>query len=132
MSGKHTPGPWSAFIGSNTIAVCIGSMPNGKRPCIVDWAGFDSCDLPREQQVANARLIASAPALLDALLAQDLYVTMSKESGLPLPEDPRYTAFIGEPYPGQWATIRWQRFGEKVADLRAAALAATNPASDES
>lgn len=61
---KHTPGPWSAYIGGGVISVCIGAIPNGKRPCIVEWPGFDSCDLPLAQQKANARLIAAAPDLL--------------------------------------------------------------------
>lgn len=65
---KHTPGPWSVYDGlGKTLAVCIGEEPNGKRPCIVDWPGFDSCDLPFSQQRANAHLIAAAPDMLAAL-----------------------------------------------------------------
>lgn len=62
---KHTPGPWSVYDSfGKTLAVCIGKDANGKRPCIVDWPGFDSCDLPFRQQRANAHLIAAAPDLL--------------------------------------------------------------------
>jgi hypothetical protein len=49
-----------------TVAVDIGPHPTGNRPNIVDWTGFDGCDLPLDQQIANARLIAAAPDLLDA------------------------------------------------------------------
>ena len=69
MSSKHTPGPWSAYVdrSTKTIAVDIGPDPHGGRPCIVDWTGFDGCDLPLNQRIANARLIAAAPDLLEAL-----------------------------------------------------------------
>ena len=62
-----TPGPWSAFVVEETmtVAVDIGPHPSGKRPNVVDWGGFDTCGLPLDQQVANARLIAAAPDLLD-------------------------------------------------------------------
>ena len=68
---KHTPGPWSAFISrrSKTVSVDIGPVPHGRRPNVVNWMGFDSCDLPLNQQIANARLIAAAPELLSALVA---------------------------------------------------------------
>ncbi len=69
---QHTPGPWTAFIAQNTVAVCIGNKTDGSfghRPCVVNWQGFDSCDLPIEKQAANARLIAAAPDLLAALMA---------------------------------------------------------------
>ncbi len=65
---KHTPGPWSVYDGlGQTLAVCIGDEANGKRPCIVDWPGFDSCDLPFAQKRANAHLIAAAPDMLAEL-----------------------------------------------------------------
>lgn len=66
---KHTPGPWAAFIGNRgkTISIDIGPTAIGKRPCIINWSGFDDTDLPITQRVANARLIAAAPDLLEAL-----------------------------------------------------------------
>jgi len=64
--GENKRGPWSAFIMGKTVAVDIGPHPTGNRPNIVDWTGFDGCDLPLDQQIANARLIAAAPDLLDA------------------------------------------------------------------
>jgi hypothetical protein len=48
-----------------TVAVDIGPHPTGNRPNIVDWTGFDGCDLPLDQQIANARLIAASPTMFD-------------------------------------------------------------------
>jgi hypothetical protein len=67
MITQHTPGPWSAFIKKQTVAIDIGPQATGKRPCVVDWSGFDASDLPLTVQKANARLIASAPELLKVL-----------------------------------------------------------------
>ena len=67
MSGaKHTPGPWSVFKAAHTIQIDKGAKPKGKRPCIVEWGGFDCNDMPRATNLANAHLIAAAPMLLDA------------------------------------------------------------------
>lgn len=63
---KHTPGPWGIFNHNGTI--CIDNRGgDGMRPCIVDWTGFDTNDMTRRENEANARLIASAPELLEAL-----------------------------------------------------------------
>jgi hypothetical protein len=58
----HTPGPWEPSDldddGINHPAVYMGEH------CIATvWAG----QVPRREAAANARLIAAAPALLDAL-----------------------------------------------------------------
>lgn len=63
----HTPGPWSSFIAGRTISISIGNDANGRVPCVIGWTGFDSCGLPLKEQAANARLIAAAPDLLEAL-----------------------------------------------------------------
>lgn len=55
--GKHTPGPWSFEGPSHSIIVWAGE---DSRVC------FMTSDGPAE---ANARLIAAAPALLEALKA---------------------------------------------------------------
>lgn len=49
--------PWCAFIKGNTIGIEYGTVPTGKGPCIVNWPGFDSCDLPLPKQKRNARRI---------------------------------------------------------------------------
>ncbi len=65
---SHTPGPWRAFTKGRTVAVLIGNeKPSRSLPCIVNWPGFDGCDLPLKQQKANARLIAASPTLLSEM-----------------------------------------------------------------
>ena len=66
MKQQHTPGPWTATIygkvenaGGNTIAACAYHL-QWQRPD----GGIDSEELPYE---ANARLMAAAPELLEAL-----------------------------------------------------------------
>lgn len=62
---KHTPGPWQregmlvyAFESETTLCLRFSACVHG------GWAGSDSHTSPSEL-VANARLIASAPDLLD-------------------------------------------------------------------
>lgn len=64
---QHTPGPWSRFDLGKWQGVEIGETPTGEQPCIVHWSGFDACGLSQPEYAANARLIAAAPELLDAL-----------------------------------------------------------------
>ena len=66
MSG-HTPGPWTRLDLGKWQGVDIGPKASGETPCIVHWSGFDSCGLPQREYAANARLIAAAPDLLEAL-----------------------------------------------------------------
>lgn len=73
MTTKHTPGPWRTMDRPEN-AIWIQGQPdeNGYR---------EICTLPnyqllkREQTEANARLIAAAPELLEALRACDLFLT---------------------------------------------------------
>lgn len=89
---KHTPGPWAVF--------CDEDGPIGERP------GIDSCTEPRrtiivysdtnhfadsgicgetyEERIANARLIAAAPDLLDAL------IKLEEETWAPIPDEERF------------------------------------------
>ena len=65
MSAKHTPGPWNAFNSIKAIGV-------GSERSDVAWVRFEECGLrdtarSQEEDEANARLIAAAPDLLDAL-----------------------------------------------------------------
>lgn len=68
-----TPGPWSLFNyqRGRILSVCIGDRANGQRPCIIDSGGFDSTDLKAKENVANARFIAAARALVPALSAEN-------------------------------------------------------------
>lgn len=70
---RHTPGPWICDIRTGMIAVYAGPPRN----CLVGTGSFlhsstippkdDGWAEPTAEQVANARLIAAAPALLEAV-----------------------------------------------------------------
>lgn len=57
---KHTPGPWTARE----------AYDNGE-PCgmVIEPMGYDIVMSLEDENAANARLIAAAPAMYDALLA---------------------------------------------------------------
>lgn len=59
---KHTPGPWRVSQHGRFFDV----LSSEKTP-IVKWAGFDDCDRATQEHVANARLMAAAPEMLEAL-----------------------------------------------------------------
>jgi hypothetical protein len=59
---KHTPGPWSVDDPHQIWAESAGEYVAITR--VEDWD-----TIPREQAEANARLIAAAPELLEALKA---------------------------------------------------------------
>ena len=66
---QHTPGPWSLSPSFDRVE---RRVQHGDNPPLV-WgiaSGINSAHpdyLPRAEQIANARLIAAAPELLDAL-----------------------------------------------------------------
>ena len=60
----HTPGPWKLNKDKTTV-YCV--TRNGDEPGICSTNGEALIPLSREEQEANARLIASAPFLLAAL-----------------------------------------------------------------
>ena len=67
MSTKHTPGPWvvrhdfRCSDGTTTVGVAASTIAGGS--AAVAWP----CGVDSEQEQANARLIASAPAMLAEL-----------------------------------------------------------------
>ena len=76
----YTKGPWGVFNHNGTI--CIDNRGgDGRRPCIVDWPGFDGNEMSRKENEANARLIAAAPEMLEALNAavSQVHLTNSTE-----------------------------------------------------
>lgn len=66
MSAKHTPGPWVADVGWSSI-----SVRQAGTGLFVAKAALIDKSFPADDQTAqaNARLIASAPDLLEALHA---------------------------------------------------------------
>ena len=65
MNAKHTPGPWMVDMTGADVAGTDGAfMPfGGCGYCDAPWSNAET----KEQADANARLIAAAPDLLDAL-----------------------------------------------------------------
>lgn len=75
MSNKHTPGPWVIETVPTSVGIChkIGPFPP-RRPDDVTprsaclYADYPSVHNPADNELyANARLIAAAPDLLEAL-----------------------------------------------------------------
>lgn len=65
MSAPHTPGPWVMGQTANYEEALVASH-SGDMVAYAAWDGGSSCHLKIENE-ANARLIAAAPDLLDAL-----------------------------------------------------------------
>ena len=64
---RWTPAPWRLFNKNGTVAVIADAKPAPHNE-VISWTGFDASDF-QKQNVANARLIAAAPELYEALEA---------------------------------------------------------------
>ena len=64
----HTPGPWVATNGPQVWRDGHGAL-NSPRICATVNAAHPVLQLDAAEHLANARLIAQAPAMLEALLA---------------------------------------------------------------
>ncbi len=64
---KHTPGPWAA----NDDGLVLGNLDNyeGEAPLVCTCGSADDFNMEPDLHLANARLIASAPEMLEALRA---------------------------------------------------------------
>lgn len=60
--GEHTKGPWYVFDGRERINPTI-EVRGKNDEVVVFWAGFDRSEMSPRKRRANAKLIASAPAL---------------------------------------------------------------------
>lgn len=110
---KFTEGPWVINIEGNLIHA------NDERRTITCHL---SGSFKHPKIAADAHLIASAPLLYMALLAQEVASEMQKELAIPDPQDPRYEPFLG-PYDGYKAPeIRFYDFMVKRQQLRTEAL----------
>jgi hypothetical protein len=68
MNG-HTPGPWTHYHARlrPQYPVIVNEIHGPAGQVIVQWGGFDAADGSKSVRKANARLISSAPMLLEAL-----------------------------------------------------------------
>lgn len=71
MSALHTPGPWSYDDRSGDAGGLVVWAANGDRFARVCWYG-DQSETPWATE-ANARLIATAPRLLDLALEMEAF-----------------------------------------------------------
>lgn len=71
MSAKHTPGPWEmAFLGYDSHPYYVRALPNYMGGPAIHGSAGAIAKLPASKfhdQEANARLIAAAPEMLEAL-----------------------------------------------------------------
>jgi hypothetical protein len=72
---QHTPGPWK--LGVSTTTLC-----STHKRVVADSGAFicriEGADFSREDDVANARLIAAAPELLEALVAAQELIKVAR------------------------------------------------------
>lgn len=68
MNTKHTPGPWMADADAEIIRSSVGHKPA---------VAFTNPEFYAEVRGANARLIAEAPAMVDALRKARHYIQRS-------------------------------------------------------
>ena len=78
MTTKHTPGPWEKADGTDGITRGIRGWHGPERVNVINWNGISRATSVTGQ--ANARLIAAAPDLLEAL---QWVVLRTEEGGYP-------------------------------------------------
>jgi len=73
---QHTPGPWELSNDHKPSPYVIRQVGRFGGLASVKFHGFNKTERAREEQTANARLIAAAPDLLNALRSiLDSFVT---------------------------------------------------------
>lgn len=86
---EHTPGPWTASIGSRGARIHVANDANHPLSFGFGWSELDHA-LVREAQ-ANARLIAAAPKMLDKLHEVRRYLEQAGECKTPAELDDWFT-----------------------------------------
>jgi hypothetical protein len=75
MNNKYTPGPWKAFNASWCETFVTAPSTDNAICCLdINHATEESQETDEVQMAANARLIAAAPDLLEALIEQDVFL----------------------------------------------------------
>lgn len=83
--GQHTPGPWRATALGQTIAIDCDPVLGADMLGIAHIGNGDPrIGIPSARDKANARLIASAPALLAALEDVSLAIDVELKNGAEL------------------------------------------------
>lgn len=78
---KHTPGPWQ-FSPSGTVVLAIVTREiNGKIRTYEQKIATTPSGLDVAERVANARLIAASPDLLEALILLEAEMVLSGNAG---------------------------------------------------
>jgi hypothetical protein len=83
----HTPAPWLRSKSGKTFQIVAGSDGNGdpnELVATVNPIGYNCEYEPCDETKANARLIASAPDLVDLLEAAIARVQLANEEGNPI------------------------------------------------
>lgn len=83
MSAQHTPGPWTAQNNGRDI-ISIQHSNNDPGAISMTLAKVTARMTWRSQAEANARLIAAAPDLLEALKACDKAMSYMSEYDIPI------------------------------------------------
>lgn len=81
---QHTPGQWRVHQPTTSDGRLLILHPDGERIIAVCSEGYNSPrtgPIPDEERIANARLIAAAPALLDALKSAVSYLEANRPKG---------------------------------------------------
>lgn len=64
---KHTPSPWEMFSHKHESIIVVSSLRSDVAWIRNEYAGLRDTARSREEDEANARLMAAAPELLEAL-----------------------------------------------------------------
>jgi hypothetical protein len=124
---KHTPGPWMAD--GLTVHGVTDNHPNFvlKPDGTPVWVAQMICGNPEPEDYANARLIAAAPEMLDALLIQeDESRLQSQGSWINGVADPNHEAFVkwlGPAKEGQTGMDRHRELSALRRQMRYEAIA---------
>ena len=84
MSAKHTPGPWTTTTSGEASFIPLRAHHCEKLGFCIGFVNYDINDGQGSIPEANARLIAAAPDLLEALKACDEAMSYMSEYDIPL------------------------------------------------